>query len=619
MHPRGFFLILCIGTLCCSSAKAQRVYAANSVLSTGTWYKIGIKQEGVYKIDLPFLSALGVNTSGLSSAAIRLYGNGGGMLPENNARPRIDDLFENPVEMNDGGDGLFNNADYFSFYAPGTDRWVKDSINGRFTHIKNLYADTAWYYLTIGGTGKRIIVNTVPLTPTVNVSAYNERYFYENNLVNLLNSGKEWYGEEFDNNPGGNTSRSFSVSWPGLITTQPLTLVSDIAARSVGATAAFSVKLNGQQLQSMNLPGVSGNFLDPFASSLVQKNSFLASQADLTVTYQFTPAVQGAQAWLNALELHGRRNLNMSSNSPLFFRDWQSVGAGNIAGFTISGATAGTEIWEITNPLQPVKMNTTIAGSQLSFANDASQLREYAAFTNAQLLTPLALGKIDNQNLHNSNAATLLIVTAKTLLSEAQRLAAYHLQHDNYRSVVVTTDQVFQEFSGGVPDPAAIRDFVKMYYDKAGADSSKRPKYLLLFGSGSYDYKYRISGNTNLVPVYESTNSLDPLASYTSDDFFGLLDDTDDINQTNTISLLDIGIGRIPARNITEAKIMVDKIIHYQSPASQGAWRNQTVFVADDQDYNLHLTDAETISAAAHHEDSCVQCGPHTQMTWSPP
>ncbi len=600
MHPRGFFLILCLGTLCCSSTKAQRVYAANSVLSTGTWYKIGVKQEGIYKIDLAFLSGLGINTSGLSSAAIRLYGNGGAMLPENNSQPRIDDLFENPVEMNDGGDGLFNNADYFSFYAPGPDRWVKDSINGRFMHIKNLYTDTAWYYLTIGGTGKRISTNSTPLSPTITVSGFNERYFYENNLVNLLNSGKEWYGDEFDNNLGGNTSRSFTVSWPGLIVTQPLTLVSDIAARSVGATAAFAVKINGQQVQSMTLPGVSGNFLDPFGSSLMQQNSFLVTQPDLSVNYQFNPSVQGAQAWLNSFELHGRRSLTINSNGPLFFRDWQTVGTGNIAGFTISGATAGSEIWEITDPLQPVKMNTTIAGSQLSFANDASKLREYAAFTNAQLLTPIASVKIANQNLHNSNAATLLIITANSLFSEAQRLAAYHLQHDNYRSVVVTTDQVFQEFSGGVPDPTAIRDFVKMYYDKAGADSSKRPRYLLLFGSGSYDYKYRIQGNINLVPVYESSNSLDPLASYTSDDFFGLLDDTDDINQTNTISLLDIGIGRIPARNSTEAKIMVDKIIHYQSPASQGAWRNQTVFVADDQDYNLHLTDAETISADAY-------------------
>ncbi len=593
-------MIWCLVAFCFGQSKAQRVYAPNSVLATGNWYKIGVKQEGIYKIDVAFLAGLGINTGNLSSASIRLYGNGGGMLPENNSLPRTDDLFENPVEMMDGGDGIFNNSDYFIFYAPGPNRWLKDSINARFTHTKNLYSDTAWYYITISGAGKRIATISTTLAPTINVTSFNERYFYENNLVNLLNSGKEWYGEEFDNNTGGNTSWVFPVDWTGLVLTEPITLISDLAARSVGATAGFSVKLNGQSIQTIAVPGVSGNFLDPFATSVVQQNSFLSSQPNLSLNYTYNPVVQGAQAWLNSFELHGRRSLAFNGNNPLFFRDWRSVGTGNIAGFTISGATAATEVWETTNPLQPVKMTIFNNGTQISFSNDASQLREYMAFNSGQVLTPVPVGKINNQNLHNSSPVNLLIVTNNVLLSEAQRLASYHLQHDNYSSAVVTTNQVFQEFSGGVADPTAIRDFVKMYYDKAGTDTSRRPRYLLLFGSGSFDYKFRVAGNTNLVPVYESSNSLDPLATYTSDDFFGLLNDSDDINQNNTASLLDIGIGRIPARNITEAKTMVDKIIHYQSAASQGAWRNQSVYVADDQDDNLHLTDAETISADAN-------------------
>jgi hypothetical protein len=180
-------------------------------------------------------------------------------------------------------------------------------------------------------------------------------------------------------------------------------------------------------------------------------------------------------------------------------------------------------------------------------------------------------------------------------LSEAQRLAQFHSQHDAYRTVTVTVEQVYQEFSGGSPDPCALRDFVKMYFDKAGADQSKRPKYLLLLGSASYDYRNRISNNSHLVPGYESIGSLDPLTTYTSDDFFGLLEDLDDINLNDPGSTIDIGIGRIPARNIAEAKTMVDKIVRYHDKASLGSWRNQSVFVADDQDQNLHLTDAETV------------------------
>jgi hypothetical protein len=110
-----------------------------------------------------------------------------------------------------------------------------------------------------------------------------------------------------------------------------------------------------------------------------------------------------------------------------------------------------------------------------------------------------------------------------------------------------------------------------MYFDKAGSDQAKRPKYLLLFGSASYDYRNRISNNNHLVPGYESVNSLDPLMSYTSDDFFGLLEDVDDINLNDPTSTIDIGIGRIPARNISEAKTMVDKIVRYHDKASFGA------------------------------------------------
>jgi hypothetical protein len=208
-------------------------------------------------------------------------------------------------------------------------------------------------------------------------------------------------------------------------------------------------------------------------------------------------------------------------------------------------------------------------------------------------------GKINNQNLHNSVTADYIIITHSSLLYEAQRLAQFHIQRDGYRTVVVTTDQIFQEFSGGTPDPTALRDFVKMYFDKAGSDSTLRPKYLLLFGAASFDYKNRISNNSNIVPCYESVMSVDPLATYTSDDFFGLLNDSDDVNIISPPSLLDIGIGRLPARNLNEAKIMVDKIIRYHSPQSFGPWRNQMVFVADDKDNDLHVQDAEVVSADA--------------------
>lgn len=599
MNLRSFFLVGLFLVLGSDFLWAQRVYTQHSVLATGNWYRIAVTREGVYKVDLPFLSSLGISTVAISFSAIRFYGNGGGMLDEDNAVARPDDLIENPIEVVDGGDGLFNGSDYFLFYAPGPHRWLRDSANQRFRHQKNRYADTAYYFITIGGTGKRINSPATNPAATITVNSFQERYFYENDRVNLLNSGKEWLGEEFNDQLGGNSSRTFTVDWPGLQQNQPVTLVTELASRSVGGNSGFSVRLNGQTAQTVNLPAVSGYFLDAFASTATHTSNWNVSQSALSLNLAFAPGVSGSQGWLNWFELHGRRALTFTPGGQVLFRDWASVANGSVAQFSIANNGSVLSVWEITDPLQPLAMRVTNNAVQSVFSRDASRLREYVAFSGAGLLAPVAMGKMANQDLHNTAAVDYIILSHPSLLTEAQRLAAFHQQRNGYRTVVVNTDQVYMEFSGGTPDPAALRDLVKMYYDRAGTNISDRPRYLLLFGSASYDYRYRINGNSNLVPGYESVNSFEPLLTFTSDDFFGLLNDTDNINRNDPGMTLDIGIGRIPARNLAEAKTMVDKIIRYQSASGLGSWRNQTVFVADDRDQNLHLEDAEAITAVA--------------------
>jgi len=258
-------------------------------------------------------------------------------------------------------------------------------------------------------------------------------------------------------------------------------------------------------------------------------------------------------------------------------------------------------------------MAGSLSGGTFGFTGDCGSLHEYIAFdAGAKILpagdpngadlgatglfTPLPIGKVANQNLHQPVMADLLIITDEALLGQAQRLAQFHTQYDRLRTLVVTSSQVYNEFAGGNPDPTALRDYVKMFYDRSGGDSTKRPRYLLLFGSGSFDYKDRIQGNVNGVPAYESGVSIDPLNTYTSDDFFGMLKDGSDVNVLDGRSLLDIGVGRIPARTVAEAGAVVDKIIHYADIKTQGPWRNEVTLVADDGDQNLHLQDAEAFA-----------------------
>ncbi len=573
---------------------SQRNYAGTSVLSSGEWYQVSTDVPGIYRIDLPLLAKLGINTSNLSANAFRLFGNGGFMLSENPASRPIDDLAENAVFVNDGGDGRLDGSDYILFYAPGPHNWQIDPVSRKFTHSKNLYTERSYYYISFQGTGKRVRTNNPLTNSNLEINDFDDRYFHELDTVNFLSSGKNWYGEELSNTPGKSLSINFATSFPNLI---PGTagISANLLARSFNASSRFGISVNGQTLGQFEIPPVGNGIYDAFARSVSPSAEFSATNPTMNLVFSFSPGSANAQGWIDWFTIFARRQLSMAGVKQLSFRDLNAVSPGNSGRFNLAAAGAGTTVWDVTDHLNPAVMPTGQIGSVLQFVADCSRLREYIAF-GAEFLSPQPQGRVDNQNLHGSGSVDYLIITNSLLYDQALRLASHHQQVNRLRTLVVTTSQVFNEFSSGSPDPVALRDFLKMFYDRAGGDSSLAPKYLLLFGDGSFDYKTRISGNTNLVPVYESAATLEPLDTYTSDDFFGFLDDADDISAAG-VHLLDIGIGRIPASTPAQAKAIVDKIIAYTAPASLGPWRGDLSFIADDEDNNLHLEDAEILSA----------------------
>ena len=575
---------------------AQRQYAPHSVLNDpGTWYKISTRQPGIYKLDLAFLNSLGINISNLASNSIRIYGNGGRILPESNGGIYIDDLYENAIQVQDGGDGLFNGNDLILFYSGGPDEWIKDSVSQSFRHRRNIYNEKSFYYIYIGGSGKRISFSQTFSNSSVTIRNFQEHFFHELDTVNFLNSGKEWYGEELSDLPGRFRTRTFSVPFLNAVPGTTMDVRFNFVARSVGNGSHMALLLNAQNLSQWTIPAVGGGIYDIFGQAISAQVSGPA-QATNTIQFNFTPGSFNAQGWMNWFELLGRRKLSMTGTDQLLFRDWSTVG--NSRGeFVISNANANTQVWDITEPLEPRRMNGSFNVDEYRFINDCSRLREYAAFNNNNYLVPLNEGKILNQDLHNSSAAELLLITHPSLFSEAQRLANFHIQQ-GMSVKIFTTNQVYNEFSSGSPDPGAIRDLAKMYWDKY-RNTSVPPRYLLLFGDGSFDPQNRIKNNTALLPAWQNDNSLDPLGTYTSDDFYGYLDDNEDINALGSGNLLDLGIGRIPAKNITEAKQFVDKFIRYHAASGFGSWRNDLSFIADDEDNNLHFQDAEIMSSTA--------------------
>jgi hypothetical protein len=584
---------------CSFWAAGQRNYVPHSVLATGNWFKLSVGATGVYKIDVPFLNNLGVNISNLSSSSVRLYGNGGQMLSEANAGFWTDDLKENAIQIADGGDGIINGSDYILFYANGPDEWLKDSLNLRFSHRKNLFTDKAYYFLSIGGNGKRIINQPLVNSPDRTVASFSERYFHESDTVNFLSSSKEWYGEELSALPGRTLTRNFSINFLNLVSNAPVILLANTVARSVGTGSRFDIRINNQPAGQIPINAVGGGLYDLFGQTGIGQAGITTTQNNIDIGFSYVPGSFNAQGWINWFEIFTRRTISLIGTDQLLFRDWLSVGNNNVGEFVVANSTAYTQVWDVTEPSDPLQMQGNLSGTGLRFINRCSALREYIAFNPVNFLTPSVVGKISNQDLHNAVPTDLLIITHLNFLSQAQRLAQLHQQQNNLRTLVVTTDQVYNEFGSGSPDPAAIRDFVKMYYDRFGTNPANKPKYLLLFGDGSFDYKSRIINNTNFVPAYQNNFALDPLSTYTSDDFYGFLDNNEDINSGLVTNLLDIGIGRIPAKTSGEAKDFVDKVAAYFAPQSMGPWRNNLSFIADDEDNNLHLQDAEIITSTS--------------------
>jgi len=579
--------------------KPTKTTAINSVLASGTWYKIAVPATGLYKIDYNFLKNAGVDVSNITSANIGLYGNGGNMLSENNAVPRPNDLLQNAIYVNDGGGGTFGPGSYFIFYAIGPTTWTKDSVDQRFIHQDNLYSDSSYYFLnlSLSSPGLRVSGQQGSLTGNETVTSFNDYAVHDSEINSPAQSGQEWYGEAFGQNPGDNTSLSFNFSFGSTVSSIHSAI--DVASVSPVNGNVFTITANGQQINSVTLSAVqsSSEEYDPVIESgeLDWDNASINSQ-NISFTVNYESSNSTATGYLKYIELNMRRPL-VISGSQLSFRDWQSVGPGMTATYQLQNANSATQVWDVTNPQGAIAMNGTLNGSTYSFTQDAQMLHEFVAMNSNDMSYPSFDGVVLNQNLHASGQVDMIIVTYPGFLEAAQQIASFHTQNDNLRVVVATTTQVYNEFSSGSQDISAIRDYARMFYTQAGSDTTQMPKYLLLLGGASYDYKNRVANNSDYVPTYETSQSHDNVYSYCTDDFFGFLDDNEDIENTSIPNTLDIGVGRISARSLTDALGVVNKINIYKGPSSLGPWRLSTTFVGDKADgAGNHMQDAEWVA-----------------------
>jgi len=560
-------------------------YKTNSVLSSGNWYKIAVSNTGIYKISHDELSDLGLNVSTINPKHIRVYGNGGGMLPENINEFRYDDLQENAIQVTGEDDGSFDAGDYILFYAESPNEWEYSSIDNRLHKSLHLYSDYNYYYITADlGEGKRIQLqpSSPGLTPTFYSNKFTDAYHHEIEEENLISTGRIWYGETFDlyNN------MEKEITFPNLDEDSKVFLAADVAARSnVGSSFGFYV--NDQLVKTLSIPPTnSSNINADYAKTRFDSTSFYVSGEDLTVKIIYSKPLASSVGYLNFFTINVVRDLKYTG-SQMIFRDTRTADNTYITEYTLTKSGSDVTIWNITDRTNASKMETNNGNNNLKFTIESDKLEEFIAFDGSSYFTASLVGKVNNQNLHGLDHYDMIMVTHPDFSEQANRLANHHINFDNMDVLVVELPQIYNEFSSGSQDISAIRDFVKLIYDKASPGNE--PKYLLLFGDASFDYKDRIPDNSNYVPTWESPESLNPVGSYIKDDFFGLLDGD---------NMVDIGIGRFVVSSVNQAKSTVDKTIHYavNSDEVMGDWRNIICLIADDEDSNLHFNDAEKIA-----------------------
>lgn len=574
----------------------------NSVLASGAIYKFYVDTTGVFKITRDFLRDLGMDVNSINPQNLKIYGNGGAMLPLRNRDNTIFDPVENAIEVVGEEDGSFDASDYILFYGEGTRQFNAESL----THV-NLYDDKSYYFITAdGGPGKRIAPMQQPESPAdLMINTFQDYQFYERDETNLLNLGRRWFGERF----GIESEQSFSFNFPNRVVSEPVNLRAYVAAISESQTT-FLLSLNGNSIRTLNLLPISESQL---ARGAEYDSFYKTSDPAITVsgdelTIQLSYSNNGnpsSEAYLDFLAIEATRSLEGTGGQFIFsnadVENMQGIGQYNFA-----NASTYTSIWDVTDRTSITSVSNSENASQLSFKSQMGSKRTFVAVHSSDFFVPLrenANAQISNQNIKGSILASgvvdYLMITSEALRPQAEKLAAHNRNFRGLNVAVVNLEAIYNEFSSGKQDIGAIRNLARYVYENGGQGENQL-KYLCLFGDTSFDYKDRISNNNNIVPTFNTYQSFSPGQSYMSDDFFGSLDPEEGLIEDNSpagnggFDRLDLAVGRVIADTPQLAEEVVNKIISYDNPESLGRWRNNFVLISDDVDVAWEYAELES-------------------------
>lgn len=575
-----------------SSASARRDLPSKlgttaNPLANGVFYKIKIDKSGIFKITTKFLSDIGLKPSDVDPRNLRIYGNGGVMLPEIPDDPRYAALQENAVQVIGEEDGRWDAGDYALFYAQGPNGFnlYQNTTGGtqrtenredNALHVQNVYDDNAYYFLNFDqGPGKRVLKEDTAI-PAEMISTYDDYQAVDDEKINLLKIGKVWVGDAFT----GTKTVNFSTRTPLQASDRIYYRASVVGYNAQNNIVRFNI--NGQQNYATTVPNTPDAFskINTFKGTV---SGLSGNSIAINITADLTANPAGG-LYFDYAEVMYPQELQFNGTQMNFRKYSIAPGSGQQVGFVMSNAAAAEQVWDVSDPTNAkFKVNNASLAGTYSFGYSASDPffnNEFVAFNSASAYSPAFVGKIGNQDLHSLSNVDYLIITQPEMFGEAKRLAAYHQQKNKFHVEIVDVGQIYNEFSSGRRDVTAIRDFAAYLHNERGG-----LRYMLILGDASFDVRNRTLGNDNIVPSYESEDSGSFTSSFVTDDYFAMVNKgASPLLYYNTPAF---AVGRLPASNVTEAKLLVDKTLAYYNalPGQSspfGLWRMKLDFVVDD-------------------------------------
>ena len=526
--------------------------------NNNTWLKIELDEAGIYKINYDDLRKAGLDPDFINPLSFRLFTQGGSM-----EIPADDTLKEVPIYIKD---------DDIYFYATSTDGYDKNGISYA-SHsdtvylFPNIFTDINVYWLTYGGLGRRdsISGNLGSAIPFISQD-FKDTIHFEEDYICPAKSGRGWAWFELKRTILSPTSYNLSFELPKLggSTADGRFGIYGYTKDRNGLNMYHDVKLyiNGEEIIEDTWRG--GHSLNPYLI-LTEVSNLNDGQNELMVELWPGPDADTLD-WIYFDNFELIPTLTYEQyNGMLHFQ----ADEGDTIEFHLNGFDKTPIIFNIDDELLPIRItDITYQDGEVIFQS-TSKGPYYAATT---FKSPKSLTIIDPFNLINIDTQNFdyIIITKDDFKYIAQELARYREEKDSITTKVVLIDNIYDNFSFGLKNPYGIRNFLKFAYENWNT------YYILLLGSGTYDYRSEIE--KNIIPPWEEGYrlgefGLSPHENPCYDNWFAMVSGDD--------NMPDMVISRITAESRDDSRQAVEKILDYE--ASFGPWRSRILLSADDE------------------------------------